>query len=88
VVVRLVEKGRDGPALINAGVYACRRELLDELPDTGPSSFERDLLEPLLSRLRPRWVPAGPDFFDIGVPDDLAAADRHLRAHRHHSTWS
>jgi D-glycero-alpha-D-manno-heptose 1-phosphate guanylyltransferase len=88
VVVRLVEKGRDGPALINAGVYACRRELLDELPDTGPSSFERDLLEPLLSRLRPRWVPAGPDFFDIGVPDDLAAADRHLRALRHHSTWS
>ena len=79
VVVRLVEKGSDGPALINAGVYGCRRELLDELPADGPSSFERDLLEPMLPRLRPRWVPTGPDFFDIGVPADLRAADRHFR---------
>nr|WP_243862339.1 sugar phosphate nucleotidyltransferase [Frigoribacterium faeni] len=79
VVTALVEKGAPGPALINAGVYACRRELLDELPAEGRSSFEVDLLQPLLPRLRPRWVPTGPDFFDIGVPDDLRAADAFFR---------
>src|SRR4051794_32149836 len=47
VVTGLQEKGDFGAGLINAGVYACRIDLLDLLPG-GPSSFEQDLLVPCL----------------------------------------
>jgi D-glycero-alpha-D-manno-heptose 1-phosphate guanylyltransferase len=79
VVTRLTEKGVDGPGLINSGVYGCRIELLDLLPE-GRSSFEQDLMVPWLPRLQPRYVLTGPTFFDIGVPADYRAADVHFRA--------
>lgn len=71
------EKGASGPGLINAGVYALRRSVVDRLP-RGASSFERDFLEPRLAEVAPRYLRCGPTFFDIGVPADYHAADRHF----------
>ncbi|WP_295127240.1 sugar phosphate nucleotidyltransferase [uncultured Leifsonia sp.] len=77
VVTGFHEKGATGPGLINAGVYALRRSVLDRLPD-GASSFERDFLEPRLAEVAPHYLRCGPTFFDIGVPADYLAADQHF----------
>ncbi|MFT4262323.1 MAG: sugar phosphate nucleotidyltransferase [Nocardioides sp.] len=77
-VVELLEKGRSGPGYINAGVYGCRRSLLDLFPDAERFSFETDVMEPSVERLRPAYQLTGEVFFDIGVPDDYAAADAYF----------
>lgn len=79
-VARLVEKGAGGPGLVNAGVYACTRELLAPLPRGGPSSFEVDVLEARLPVLRPGFELTTGVFFDIGVPEDYARANDHFTA--------
>jgi D-glycero-alpha-D-manno-heptose 1-phosphate guanylyltransferase len=73
--VRFLEKGVSGPNLVNAGIYACARELLEALPPARPSSFERDVLEVRLPELRPRFELTTSAFFDIGVPEELARAN-------------
>ncbi len=55
-----------GPALVNAGVYALRRELVDLIP-AGASSLERDVLPPLGGRIRA--VVSDGYFIDIGLPE-------------------
>lgn len=77
VVTGFHEKAGGGPGLINAGVYALRRSVVDRLP-RGASSFERDFLEPRLAEVAPGQLRCGPTFFDIGVPADYRAADRHF----------
>ncbi|MGH1525691.1 sugar phosphate nucleotidyltransferase [Leifsonia sp. L25] len=81
VVTGFLEKGAGGPGLINAGVYALRRSVVDSLPP-GASSFERDFLEPRLAEVSPGYLRCGPTFFDIGVPADYRAADRHFTEDR------
>jgi D-glycero-alpha-D-manno-heptose 1-phosphate guanylyltransferase len=73
-IVGFAEKGVAGPGLINAGVYAMRRDLLQQpgLPEA--FSFETDVLARRLDELRPgAWVARG-RFVDIGVPEDYARA--------------
>ena len=68
------------PGIINAGVYACRRGLLDSLsPDC---SLEAEILpaHALAGRLRGT---IGEGYFrDIGMPNDFDRADDELRALR------
>ena len=69
------EKGRNGPAWINGGIYALGRRALDRIAK-GPEAFslERDVL--------PEWSAAGRlgayrsrgRFIDIGIPADYARA--------------
>ena len=77
-VTGMSEKGRTGPGFINGGIYlVARTPLLADAP-AGAFSLERDLL--------PRWVATRPVgcicsdgyFIDIGIPSDLARADREL----------
>lgn len=72
-----LEKGPGGPGVINAGTYICSRELLDLIPATGASSFERQLLEPRVGEIRPAAFLSDGLFIDIGVPEDYARA-QHL----------
>jgi D-glycero-alpha-D-manno-heptose 1-phosphate guanylyltransferase len=72
--VRLLEKGVAGPGLVNAGMYACTRELLTPLPVGRPSSFEVDVLEVSLPAVRPPFELTTGPFFDIGVPEDYRRA--------------
>jgi len=70
------EKGRAGPGLVNAGIYAWPAAWLAGLSADEPASLEVDVL--------PRWLAAGREitvveqdgpFIDIGTPESLAAAD-------------
>lgn len=76
--VRFLEKGVSGPGLVNAGIYACARELLEALPPLRPSSFEVDVLQARLPELRPRFELTTSAFFDIGVPDEYVEADAYF----------
>ncbi len=67
-----------GPGLINAGIYALDRRVLDRL--TASCSLERDLLAPLAQQGTLRATRQHGWFVDIGVPDDLAHARRELAA--------
>lgn len=78
--VRLLEKGGHAPGLINAGVYACRRELIQRFPAQEAFSFETEVLEPLVPVLRPKYQRTGGTFFDIGIPEDYQAANRFFGA--------
>lgn len=78
-VVALNEKGPTGPGLINAGVYGMRKRFVEAFPTEPFVSFERDVMEPTIPRLRPPFVAADGPFFDIGVPEDLRAADDWFR---------
>lgn len=76
-VVSFREKSDEGrPGLINAGVYRVRSELFAGLPQR--FSLEKDLLEPRVAELRPRFFLADDYFIDIGVPESYARACREL----------
>lgn len=62
--------------VINAGVYAYDRRLVDEL--TGNCSLERDIMPRLASRGVLRGTVAEGYFRDIGIPEDLARAHAEL----------
>jgi D-glycero-D-manno-heptose 1,7-bisphosphate phosphatase len=67
-----------GPGLINAGIYALDRRVLDRLSPA--CSLERDLLAPLAAEGALRATRQHGWFVDIGIPDDLAHARRELAA--------
>jgi D-glycero-alpha-D-manno-heptose 1-phosphate guanylyltransferase len=56
-----------GPALVNAGVYAFRKDLIRLIPRVGPSSLERDILPSLMGRIG--GVVSDGYFIDMGVPE-------------------
>jgi D-glycero-alpha-D-manno-heptose 1-phosphate guanylyltransferase len=56
-----------GPALVNAGVYALRKEFVDLIPHGGPSSLERDVLPKLTGRIS--GVVSDGYFIDMGLPE-------------------
>ena len=55
------------PALVNAGVYALRKEILNSIPASGPSSLERDVLPQLVGKLR--GLLSEGYFIDMGLPE-------------------
>lgn len=75
VVVGFREKGSEGAGLVNAGVYACRRTIVDLLPERQSFSFEADFLEPELPLLRPRFQLVETGILDIGTPHSYSAAN-------------
>lgn len=69
-VVAFLEKREGlGPGLINAGIYALRREMLQRIPD-GPCSLERDVMPDWIARLHVGGLAGQGEFIDIGVPED------------------
>lgn len=76
-IVSFWEKSDGGrPGLINAGVYRARSELFTSMPQR--FSLEKELLEPRIAELRPRFFLADEYFIDIGVPESYARACREL----------
>lgn len=74
-VLSFAEKdGGSGPGWINAGVYLCRRNLLETIPPDHEISLEREMF--------PNWIGASlfgfrsqGRFLDIGVPESYAQAE-------------
>lgn len=76
-----VEKGRNGPGMINAGVYHLRKAALADragLPQR--FSFEQDFLGRFIDEIYLGAFPSVSDFIDIGVPDDYLAAQTKVPA--------
>ena len=77
-VTAIHEKGPVGPGFINGGVYLIERSPLLAVAPAGAFSLENELL--------PKWVNEGivagirsdAYFIDIGIPDDLARAQKDL----------
>lgn len=70
------EKGASGSGWINAGLYIVKRGIFDHAEVPAAFSLERDFLVPQLEQLRPLAFMAGGPFIDIGIPEDLARAQR------------
>jgi D-glycero-D-manno-heptose 1,7-bisphosphate phosphatase len=68
-------QGATGP--VNAGVYVLDRSIIDGIK-TLPASLERDIFPQLVADGRLSGTPYRGYFIDIGIPDDLARADREL----------
>lgn len=68
-VQRFLEKGKQGPGLINAGLYRLLRTALPER-GTEPYSLEVDVLPALVAQRAVTALPIDGRFTDIGVPDD------------------
>ena len=69
-----------GPGLVSGGVYALRRELVEEL--ASEASLEADLFPRLAAAGRLCGVVLDGYFVDIGVPDDLARGRREIPQRR------
>jgi D-glycero-alpha-D-manno-heptose 1-phosphate guanylyltransferase len=62
------EKGGEGPALINGGVYCLSREMLRAAPASA-ASLEKDIF-PAITELDLYGFPVHGYFIDIGIPQD------------------
>lgn len=71
------EDHRPGP--INGGIYLMDREIIDCVPE-GKSSLEGETFPRLASKHLIRGTLFDGHFIDIGVPEDLANADREMKA--------
>ena len=64
--------------LINAGIYRIKKDIFDDsLPHK--FSFEKDLLEPIIPKLKPTYMVAEDYFIDIGLPESYAQAQKELK---------
>lgn len=77
LVAAFEEKGRQGPGLINGGIYCLQREVLGLLP-AGTSSLERDLFPQLAANRQLCAFASDGYLIDIGVPEALARAQAEL----------
>ena len=73
--------GAAAPGSINAGIYVFDRRVLEHVAPV--CSLERDVLPGLAARGQLRGTAAEGYFVDIGIPDDLARAQRDLPARLH-----
>jgi NDP-sugar pyrophosphorylase family protein len=72
-VARFVEKGREGPGLINGGLYLIERPLVAHIPEGRAVSLEREVLPGLIDidgRPGLMGVVFEARFVDIGLPAD------------------
>lgn len=72
-IARFVEKGREGPGLINGGLYLIERGVVEDIPEGRAVSLEREVLPGLIDHAgRPGLLGVVCDarFVDIGLPAD------------------
>jgi D,D-heptose 1,7-bisphosphate phosphatase len=79
VTAFLASASGEQPGLINAGIYAFDRSVLDAVGSV--CSLEQEILPRLAADGVLGATRADGYFVDIGVPDDLAKADREIAAH-------
>ena len=78
VITNFLEKNSGSPGWINGGVYMVNRDLFTDFPMPKSFSFEKDLIEPNIERIRPVAFCSNAYFIDMGVPDDYERAQREV----------
>ncbi len=77
-VIGFQEKGRKGAGWINAGAYVLNHDFEWPAELEGRFSFEKQVLTPRVSELRPAAFTVSGYFLDIGVPEDFDRAQTEL----------
>jgi NDP-sugar pyrophosphorylase family protein len=79
-IVRFSEKSADpGAALVNAGIYLLKREVIDKIDPGRPVSLEIDVFPAMIGQGLHGFVSAA-GLWDIGVPDSYDRARSELPA--------
>jgi D-glycero-alpha-D-manno-heptose 1-phosphate guanylyltransferase len=78
MITGFLEKSANGQGWINGGVYILHRRLLADFPMPVKFSFEQDLVEPNLARIRPFAFQSDAYFIDMGVPEDYERAQSEI----------
>lgn len=79
-VVEFLEKGKDGPGLVNAGMYVIRPTTFSSYHLGESFSFETEFLQRYCTELQPQSFVTDGYFIDIGIPEDYHRAQRELGA--------
>lgn len=75
IITQFAEKGAESaPGLINGGVYALERNLLEEIGLPEKFSFEKDFLEKYYTEIPFHGMTCKQYFIDIGIPADYEKA--------------
>lgn len=77
-VLGFVEKGANGPGLINAGCYVLPADILDGFVPGQPFSLEADFLSKVVNTRRFDLFVTNGHFIDIGIAEDYARAQTEL----------
>ena len=77
-VVEFQEKGKEGPGLVNAGIYVIHPNIFSHYKVGEIFSFEIDFLQRYCSELQLRSYVTNGYFIDIGTPEDYDRAQREL----------
>ena len=80
VITRFLEKSAAGPGWINGGIYMLDRRLFTDFPMPARFSFEQDMVEPNISRIRPLAFQSDAYFIDMGIPEDYERAQSEIRS--------
>lgn len=92
-VRRFIFEQKDGVLYKNCGnvaIYACRKELLDYIPEEVPSDFGRDIFPKVLAeggRLRALELEVTGFVRDMGTPDRLRLVEKYLER-KQRSEWA
>jgi D-glycero-alpha-D-manno-heptose 1-phosphate guanylyltransferase len=78
VTAFLEKQSNLGSGLINAGIYALRREMLARIPD-GKCSIERDVFPKWLGQFQVNGLATDGEFIDIGIPEDYHRSHEFIR---------
>ena len=78
VITNFLEKSTAGPGWINGGLYMLNRRLFADFPMPAQFSFERDLVEPNIDRIRPLAFQSNAYFIDMGIPEDYERAQSEI----------
>jgi D-glycero-alpha-D-manno-heptose 1-phosphate guanylyltransferase len=80
VITKFLEKSTAGPGWINGGIYMLNRRLFSDFPMAARFSFEQDLVEPNIDRIRPLAFRSSAYFIDMGIPEDYERAQSEIRS--------
>ncbi len=78
LVSRFGEKSMRGSGIINAGLYAMRKDILQDIPADRPCSLEAETLPLLAARSQLFGRVYQGKFLDIGTPEDFAKAEQFI----------
>jgi D-glycero-alpha-D-manno-heptose 1-phosphate guanylyltransferase len=78
-VAGFTEKGHAGPGQISVGAYVMNRGVFAPYRMPAVFSIESDFFVPHIHELRPLAFVTSGYFIDIGIPEDLARAQRELQ---------
>ena len=73
-VIGFLEKGANGPGLINAGTYYINKQVFKNYDLTEKFSFEADFLQKNISDLKIYGMNVVQNFIDIGIPEEYERA--------------